>query len=523
MGCKQMSIMRRLISVVVKKRMKLVKEIMENPIEMADSTLMSMLKANSDTVIGRQFGFDTITSPDEYRERVPLMDSTKQQEYWDQIYENPEGKILTAEPVIWYVESSGTTGKPKRLPMTKAGLKMVAQGSMLGFMAFMAQNPENTKLVEGDMVTLGAPAVMDHINGIPVGYATGVYSEHQNPIFARLMKPGADVYNIKNMDEKMWIYAKYLVEHNVTAIMGISTLNMALLRRLSEQYGPDLLEEYKGTKYESKVKENLREDGTLDIAGLCPNIKLFVATGINTDPYKKWIQKMLPNATIWEMYGGSEGFHGTQLTGEPDVYLTPHVTYYEFIPLDEVENDNPTVIPLSEVKVGERYEMVISNLQGYYRYRLGDLVTFTSVKPYTICNIARRGRVVNLSGEKLSEAHVQNAMSYASKITGTEITDYSVVGETDEMVGKGHYTIAALVNGDIDSEAFINAFENNIRESNEEFRIVRDMESLGRTRLRILKQSPVEIRASEYHIQSKPVPLTTDLSVLQLCEAEAAA
>ena len=85
----QMSIMRRLIGVVVKKRMKLIKEIMENPIEMANSTLMSCLEANKDTVIGRQFGFDTITSPDEYRERVPLMDSTKQKKYLEQIYKNP--------------------------------------------------------------------------------------------------------------------------------------------------------------------------------------------------------------------------------------------------------------------------------------------------------------------------------------------------------------------------------------------------------------------------------------------------
>lgn len=494
---------------------------MENPIEMADSTLMTCLKANKDTVFGRQFDFDTITSPDEYRERVPLMDSKGIQEYWNQIYENPTGKILTADDVVWYLESSGTTGKPKRMPITKTGLKMVAKGSMLGFMAFMAQDKENTKLVSGDMVTLGAPAVMDYINGVPVGYATGVYSEHQNPIFARLMKPGPEMYNITDMDEKMWEYAKFLVENNPTAIMGISTLNMALLRRLSEQYGPELLKEYEGTKYEHKIRDNLRADGTLDIAGLCPNIKLFVATGINTDPYMKWIKNVLPEATIWNMYGGSEGFHGTQLTNENVVYLTPHCQYYEFIPLDDVDSDNPTVIPLSEVKVGERYEMIITNVQGYYRYRLGDLVTFTSIKPYAITNIARRGRIVNLSGEKLSEAHVQSAMAYASEITGTEITDYSVVGETDEVAGKGHYTIAALVNGEIDSVAFVNAFEEHIRNNNEEFRIVRDMDSLGPTQLRILRQSPVELKAAEYHIQSKPVPLTTDQSILRLCEAVA--
>ena len=44
------------------------------------------------------------------------------------------------------------------------------------------------------------------------------------------MKPGADVYNISDMDEKMWEYAKFLVENNPTAIMGISTVHCKLLK-----------------------------------------------------------------------------------------------------------------------------------------------------------------------------------------------------------------------------------------------------------------------------------------------------
>lgn len=516
-----MSIMRRLIGVVVKKRKKLIEEVINNPIEMNDATLMSSLEANKDTVFGRKFGFGTITSPDEYRERVPLMDSKKIQEYWNQIYENPNAEILTPGEVIWYIESSGTSGKPKQIPMTLEGIKTIASAAMISFMAFMAADKENTKLVDGDIISLGAPAVKDYINGIPVGYATGVYLNYTNPVFARLMKPGVAYYNMTDMDEKMWAYAKYLVENNPTALVGISTLSMVLLRRISDNYGPRLLSEYEGTKYESKIRDNLREDGTLDVAGLLPNMIYFTAGGINTDPYKPWIQKMLPQTTIWEMYGGSEGYYGSQLTKEPVIYLTPHMCYMEFIPEDEVDSPNPTTLTLSEVKAGERYELVITNTLGFYRYRTGDLFTFDSVRPYIIKNITRKGRITNISGEKLSETHVQNAMAHASEVTETDVTDFTVVAQINETTGTGHYTIAAMVNGDVNPEAFTNAFEEHIRANNEEFRIVRDMGSIGRTQFRLLKQSPAEIKATEYHIQSKPVPLTTDTSVLELCEAVA--
>ncbi len=511
-----MSIMRRLIGVVAKRKQKLIEQVLNHPITMMEEKLEHILTRHQDTVIGKKLCFGDIASPDEYRNRVPLMDSKSMARYLKMVYENPTGQILTADPVVWYLQTSGTTGLPKQLPITDHGLKQVAKGSMLGWMGFLAQDPENSKLVDGPLVTFGAPAMIDEINGVPVGYATGVYAKHQNKIFQRLIKPGQEVFDIQDMDEKMWEYAKVIATHDVTALQGITTLNLALIRRLQEHYGPALLDEFKGTKYEAKIRDALYDD-RLDVAELCPDMRLFLASGIDTDPYRTWIEQTFPNVTIWEFYGASEGFMAHQLLSGNGMQLATNLNYFEFIPESQVGIPNPEVIPLSEVKMNGRYEIVVTNDQGFYRYRIGDMVTFSSTDPYTITSVSRKGRVINLSGEKLTEAHVSNAMKTACMKTDTEVTDFTVVGVVRD--GLPYYVIAALFSSEVDPVDFVRSFEDYLKSVNMEFKIVRETGALGATRIYRMQSSVFEDRIKEHHVQIKPVPLTTDDRVLATCEA----
>lgn len=509
-------IMRKLVSFMAKRKSKEIDRILDYTVEESEETLMRILTRHQDTVIGRKHEFSDFHSPDEYRKRVPLYDSEKMKKYVQMTYDRPLG-VMTADRVVWYLQTSGTTGKPKKLPTTQEGLKDVAKGTMLGWMGFLNQDEDNPRIVDGTLVTFGAPAVMDYINGVPVGYATGVYARHQNPLFQRLIEPGEEIFNIMDMELKMWEYAKLVATSDVTAFQGITTLSLALIRRLQDMYGPMLLDEFKGTKHEHRIRQALSDDGSLNVAALCPDVRLFLASGIDTEPYHEWLKKTLPDATIWEVYGGSEGFYGAQLLPGVGVQLSPHINYYEFIHEDELDNPVPEVIPLSDVKRGHRYEMVLTNNIGWYRYRTGDLMTFASTDPYTIRNIARKGRVVNLSGEKLSEAHVSEALQQACRKTGANVMDYSVVGEVKD--GVAFYTLAAMFKTlDFNPVEFIHQFEDAISASNQEFRFNRETGALAPTRLMSMTSSAYESKVKDTHVQAKPVPLTTDTTVLETCE-----
>jgi jasmonic acid-amino synthetase len=46
--------------------------------------------------------------------------------------------------------------------------------------------------------------------------------------------------------------------------------------------------------------------------------------------------------------------------------VLPQNGYYEFVPLTQVENEDPQPLGLTEVKVGEEYEIVVTNPAGKY-------------------------------------------------------------------------------------------------------------------------------------------------------------
>jgi hypothetical protein len=161
---------------------------------------------------------------------------------------------------------------------------------------------------------------------------------------------------------------------------------------------------------------------------------------------------------------------------------------------------------------------VLTNDQGYYRYRMGDMVTFTKTDPYTVTGVSRKGRVVNLSGEKISEAHVSNAMKAACIKTSAEIMDYTVVGTVEN--GLGNYVIAAMFHDEnVDPVEFVHAFEDSLGQTNLEFRFNRETGALGPTTLLRMRSSHFEDIVRSSHLQAKPTPLTTDTAVLAVCEA----
>ncbi len=101
--------------------------------------------------------------------------------------------------------------------------------------------------------------------------------------------------------------------------------------------------------------------------------------------------------------------------------------------------------------------------------------------------IGRKGRVVNLAGEKLTDAHVNEGIAFATKQTGAELLDYTVVGKIAE--GDAHYVIAAMFNNNVDPTAFANAFDEAVCASNGEFHHSLEFGALGPTIVKKMEKS----------------------------------
>ncbi|MFW9843931.1 MAG: GH3 auxin-responsive promoter family protein [Candidatus Thorarchaeota archaeon] len=504
-----MSIMSKLVPLMARRKAKEIADILNNPISLTERKLELILELNKNTAFGKDHGYESIKTPEQFSEQVPLFDYYSMSPYFDRVKETPELPIVSSDPVIWYVQSSGSTGRPKALPITRVGMSDYSAGSMWSMMAFVNAKEENKKVFGGTMLTFAAPAELDRLNGVPVGYMSGIGKRLiANKILRRLVKPGEEIFNLTDITEKLWAYAKYAVMHDITGLVGITTLSLSFIRKMQNEYGPPLLEEFKGTKHEVKIRNAMDADGTLDLVKLWPNLLILVAAGIDADPYKAWVKETLPRTTLWDSYAGSEGFYGVTLLPhtENGIQLLPNNNYFEFIPEKEIEKEDPEVIPLSEVKKGHRYEMVITNLLGYTRYRVGDMLTFKDTDPYSVYRIGRKGRVVNLAGEKLTDAHVNEGVAAACRKTGAHLADYTVLGKIDGS--RAYYTISAMFQNEIDFSEFARAFDEAVGEKNGEFKHSLEFGALDPTVVTRMVSSHTESIIKSNHIQSKSLPLS---------------
>ena len=99
--------------------------------------------------------------------------------------------------------------------------------------------------------------------------------------------------------------------------------------------------------------------------------------------------------------------------------------FYEFVPLDELDKPNPSVVPLSGVEVGKNYAMVISTSCGLWRYLIGDTVKFTQKDPYKFVITGRTKHFINAFGEELIVDNADKGLEQACIATGAMVKDYT--------------------------------------------------------------------------------------------------
>lgn len=128
-----------------------------------------------------------------------------------------------------------------------------------------------------------------------------------------------------------------------------------------------------------------------------------------------------------ETYNASEGFFGIQ-NDPSDLSMSLMLDYgvfYEFIPMEEIENPNPQVLPLWGVEVGRNYAMVISTSSGLWRYMIGDTVRFTSTNPYKFVITGRTKFFINAFGEELIVDNAEAGLAEACRQTGAQVLEYT--------------------------------------------------------------------------------------------------
>jgi hypothetical protein len=174
----------------------------------------------------------------------------------------------------------------------------------------------------------------------------------------------------------------------------------------------------------------------------------------------------------WETYNASEGFFAIQ--DQPDVeeflLMLDYGIYYEFIPMDDFENENPGAIRLGEVEIGKNYAMLISSNAGLWRYNIGDTIKFTSTSPYRIKISGRTKHFINAFGEEVIVENAEMAITKACEATGAIITNFTAAPVyLQENKKGGHEWIIEFKTKPHNLQEFTHVLDNTLRTINSDY------------------------------------------------------
>jgi hypothetical protein len=173
----------------------------------------------------------------------------------------------------------------------------------------------------------------------------------------------------------------------------------------------------------------LEISGKKHLEEVWPNLEVFFHGGISFLPYRPQYEELITSDRMhyMETYNASEGFFGIQ--NDPNdssmLLMVDYDIFYEFIPMDEINKENPTVVPLEGVQKGINYAMLITTSCGLWRYMIGDTVTFTNLKPYKFMITGRTKYFINAFGEELIMDNAERGLAYACEKTDAEVLEYT--------------------------------------------------------------------------------------------------
>ena len=110
-------------------------------------------------------------------------------------------------------------------------------------------------------------------------------------------------------------------------------------------------------------------------------------------------------------------FHD-DLTRDDMLLMLDYGTYYEF-------RSGEQIVPLEGVRVGEVYAMIVTSINGLWRYEIGDTVEFTSTNPYRIRFAGRTRQFINAFGEELMVDNADKAIAMTCLRTGAKVKEYT--------------------------------------------------------------------------------------------------
>lgn len=402
-----MDILTRTISLVFRRRQMEIERFGQDVDLIQRKQLYALLATAETTEWGLQHDFKRIRTYEDFRQRLPLQIYDDIKPYVNRMI-NGERNILWPSVVRWYAKSSGTThDKSKFLPITPEILKGCHYKGGFDCVAIYLRNNPESRFFSRKGLILGGSHSPSPLNAhAHQGDLSAVLLQNLNPLVNLIRIPKKQIILMDEWESKIKAIVENTWNKDVNSLSGVPSWMLVL------------------------IKSVLKKAGKESLTDVWPNMEVFFHGGISFEPYRDQYKALIPSGKMhyMETYNASEGFFGIQDDpSDPGLLLMPdYGIFYEFIPINEVDTPNPTILPLESVEMGKNYALVITTSGGLWRYQIGDTVRFTSLFPHKVVISGRTKHYINAFGEELMIDNTDKAIAAACRSTGAKVKEYTV-------------------------------------------------------------------------------------------------
>ena len=376
----------------------------------------NLVRQGAKTAFGRDHDFAGIRSHADFRERVPIRDYEGLKPYIEKIKAGESDVLWPGRPA-YFAKTSGTTSGVKYIPLTKDSLPNhfgTARNALFNY----AAKTGHWEWIDGKMIFLSGSPEMEKVGGILTGRLSGIVN-HQVPGWLRTNQlPSYETNIIEDWETKLERIVDETLNADMRLISGIPPWVQMYYERLLERTGKQYVKD------------------------IFPNFSVFVYGGVNYEPYRAALEGLVGKrlASV-ETYPASEGFVAFQDSQtEPGLLLNADSgIFFEFVPADEIFNDNPTRLSLREVETGVNYALLINNNAGLWGYNLGDTVEFVSTAPYRLRVTGRIKHFISAFGEHVIGKEVEAALRTAQAAHGGQVVEFTVAPQVHPPQGELPY------------------------------------------------------------------------------------
>ena len=414
------------------------------PVKTQQKVFNHLIAQGKGTLFGKDHQFATITSHQDFVERVPIRDYEELKGYVQQIIDGKEDVLWPGKP-IYFAKTSGTTSGAKYIPITKPSIKNQVEASRNAILNYIHETG-NADFVDGRMIFLQGSPELEEKNGIKLGRLSGISAHYVPNYLQKNRLPSWETNCIEDWETKVDKIVEETEKENMSVIAGIPSWVQMYFEKLNSKTG-------------KKVGELFKE------------FQLFIYGGVNYEPYRAKFENLIGRKVdSIELFPASEGFFAYQNSQKEKgmLLLLDAGIFYEFVKADEFFDENPKRLTIADVELGVDYAMVISTDAGLWGYNLGDTVRFISKNPYKIMVSVRIKHFISAFGEHVIAKEVEEALRLAVEGTDALVNEFTVAPQTNPEEGElpYHEWFIEFQREPSDMKKFIDIIEESMKQQN---------------------------------------------------------